>query len=723
MTARPVAEGRTYLRRSDAKQENSIEMQLHWALGEAPKHGIQLEASLDDLPQFPLSGSIVYRHNYLDSDLSGADLDREAFRRLIADCQTNKQVSHVFIHKRDRLGRPDNPVEMMLLEQQFTNAGITLVFSDGIARPTQRGQTNLEHIIQMLFGYVQSGDYLKLLAERVIEAHYNVAKRGYRTGGNPPYGFGRFLVDAEGRIVEELAKGRHVRQSGYHVQIRPNDPAKIAVWVHILELKHQGWGGKRIANHLNEVGIPSPGSGQIRTDHGGPHPVSGLWSPNTVNDLCNNQAILALQAYGRRSEGAHRRLGHDAMPRLLDDSDRTLDGKPRVIRNDSSLVVRAPLGFPAAYDPDKWGEIQRQMRARATTQAGIRRAKDPAKYPLSLRVFDQSDGCGSPMYGVTVSGRPLYRCGDYMKSACSRCNNNQVDAEALLKFVLHTIAESVDRCGGRGKLKELLEARARKSQDGIQNREQDLARRQLESSVATLRANLATAERRMAIEEDEDDARAFRTQVHSLRVELRAAEAKLAEWQRTNSAHETPFDLDNAVSSSLRLFEQLSKAAEDRSARAAVNQLVTSLGLRIGLSFRGQIKGVKREVRVLDGGVIAFGNRQLPVPLFGGAAVSRIPHSIGSQRTLAATLDGRTQEVSCRTSQAIAGQGDSAMEVDIPAPDCHLEGNSSTKVNRGKPTRAELFRDAIRSLDVTNLAILRQAMQASNANHLGDARN
>ena len=57
-----------------------------------------------------------------------------------------------------------------------------------------------------------------------------------------------------------------IRQAGCHVRIFPKEESKIAIWLMILELKSQGWGLKRIASHLNALGIPSPGAGTIRTD-------------------------------------------------------------------------------------------------------------------------------------------------------------------------------------------------------------------------------------------------------------------------------------------------------------------------------------------------------------------------------------------------------------------------------------------------------------------------
>jgi hypothetical protein len=65
------------------------------------------------------------------------------------------------------------------------------------------------------------------------------------------------------------------------------------------------------------------------------------------------------------------------------------------------------------------------------------------------------------------------------------------------------------------------------------------------------------------------------------------------------------------------LFDDILRVAADEGARGEINPLLTRLGLRLGLSFVGAVKGKKRIVRRLAGGVLTFDDRRLPVPLFG----------------------------------------------------------------------------------------------------------
>lgn len=339
LVKRTKNQGQTYLRRSTDKQEISLPSQLEWAIAAAREHEVVLDASIADLAYMQARHLFSYKAIRLDDGITGADLTRPGFLAINHDALADRTISHVFIYKRDRFARPDDAMQAAQIEKKLLLAGITVVFSDTVSLPIRAGEQNILRDIELLLPYYQSGEELRKHAERVLGFQKMLAEGGYRVGGNPPYGFGRVLVDAHGTILEELAPGKTVRQPGCHVRVLPNDPVKIAIWLQILAWKAQGWGIKRIAQELNERGIPSPDAGRTRTDHGVKHRVTGKWSANTVADLCRNAAIIGVQEYGKRSEGKIRRLGASG-PRLLEDQDLSASGNARFIANDLSLRIR-----------------------------------------------------------------------------------------------------------------------------------------------------------------------------------------------------------------------------------------------------------------------------------------------------------------------------------------------------------------------------------------------
>ena len=196
--------GLVYLRRSDSKQELSLGMQLGWANRVCNQLGVPLDATPEDLARAKSERLVSHKDIRLDDGVSGAIMTRPGFLAAKRDVMNDRAISHLFIHKRDRFGRPEEAMAMALVEKQIRQAGVTIVFSDEIAGPLERGKADLAEDIKLILVYTESGNYLRNLAERVIEAQQSLALRGYRTGGNAPYGFVRVLVDPGGNEIEEL---------------------------------------------------------------------------------------------------------------------------------------------------------------------------------------------------------------------------------------------------------------------------------------------------------------------------------------------------------------------------------------------------------------------------------------------------------------------------------------------------------------------------------------
>src|SRR5437868_2455780 len=140
MAMRPKTRGLVYLRRSSGRQETSLETQLEWALAAAARESVVLEASQDDLRLMKAQRLTAYKDIRLDDSVTGADLDRPGFRALNGDAVADRTYSHIFIHKRDRYGRPEDAIDMVGREKKLLLAGITIIFSDSTAEPMDRGR-------------------------------------------------------------------------------------------------------------------------------------------------------------------------------------------------------------------------------------------------------------------------------------------------------------------------------------------------------------------------------------------------------------------------------------------------------------------------------------------------------------------------------------------------------------------------------------------------------
>ena len=122
MSTRPKNDGLVYLRRSTSKQETGIHEQLAWAVAEAAKLGVHLDAQPADLHHMLARG--LDRHNaiYLDDGISGSDMLRPAFCQFRRDALERKRVSHLFVHMSGRFARPEQATQAMILETELTLA-------------------------------------------------------------------------------------------------------------------------------------------------------------------------------------------------------------------------------------------------------------------------------------------------------------------------------------------------------------------------------------------------------------------------------------------------------------------------------------------------------------------------------------------------------------------------------------------------------------------------
>lgn len=160
------------------------------------------------------------------------------------------------------------------------------------------------------------------------------------------------------------------------------------------------------------------------------------------------------------------------------------------------MIITSQLPSDPQFDPARWEKIQAETQKRSKVQRGVARARAPARYPRSCRVIDLSDDCLSAMYGHAHGKRLVYTCGRYMATGGAECENNTVDAEAILGFTLDTLWELTDRLGARDRLRQkLVERAAREHPEDPLRLHREQQRAQLMTTVSKLDRELAAASR------------------------------------------------------------------------------------------------------------------------------------------------------------------------------------------------------------------------------------
>ncbi len=311
--------------------------------------------------------------------------------------------------------------------------------------------------------------------------------------------------------------------------------------------------------------------------------------------------------HGVRSEGKHGRFTPNGS-RVLEYGERFSDKVIRV-KNPVENRILVDASFDPLFPPDRFDKIQQQMATRAVTQRGIPRSTDPGKYPLSTRVVDLTDGCGSVMYGVPHSkmkaGNEIkshfYKCARHMKN--QSCNHNKVDGERLLEVALRALKHMLRQTGSRSALRDkLLEIATNRPSEIPQ---EDQTRSRLESSIAKLTLDREEIGKKLSIETDPKLGQLFRSEYGSKGKKLAVMQGQRAgiESKKGNIF----FSVEDQVQQAFKLLDKLESLAALPEARPCLNEIMKSLGIWVGVDFH-KVKWGNRPVRCVRHGIITMGD-------------------------------------------------------------------------------------------------------------------
>jgi hypothetical protein len=205
MPKRPsVGRGLFYTRDFGGQHEITPGEYVRWAQGTAARLAVAFAGTSEQIEAMIREGRFQDGDVFLDCGAKGNQLQRPGLDALFRIALTDHTVTHIFIPRRDRFARPDDPIDAMKMEDTLREAGLTLVLMDKTLPPLTRGQRDLGETIVTMMDYDRAGKDRRDLAQKMIYAQLNLAKAGFSTGGRPPFGFDRWLVKADRTPVPEV---------------------------------------------------------------------------------------------------------------------------------------------------------------------------------------------------------------------------------------------------------------------------------------------------------------------------------------------------------------------------------------------------------------------------------------------------------------------------------------------------------------------------------------
>lgn len=335
-----------------------------------------------------------------DEGISGSELSRPGLDALLEFVESSQDKGVVCAWKRNRLVRPDDPIDGLLLERRIREAGWRIHFIQG-------HRYSGDSFIDGLVGFVEhhlGGQYLRDLSADTIRGLVSRAVAGEVPGGKVPYGYAKMVISPDGR---EFRYGRHERHRKLKEQRTkwvPGDPEEIKTVRRIFErYATDAVGMARIADELNADRIPSPGGrrwvlGTIRDMILNPvYAGDMVWNRETTAKFCR---VAGLRAVKQKPPHKSQRPATPARRRTTNYAANPVEDWIVVTDHHEALVTRELF--------DRCQDVLKRRAKKAPKQRARRSC-----YPLSGVMHCAA--CGAVFYGV----RPYYKGKPFERYGCS----------------------------------------------------------------------------------------------------------------------------------------------------------------------------------------------------------------------------------------------------------------------------------------------------------------
>jgi len=318
---------------------------------------------------------------FADRDRSGYTFEqREEYQRMrkrLLDSETRILIVKDFsrFSRRNSLG---------LLElETLRDAGVRIIsIGDGIDYPTKDDWMLIQ--FKFLMNEMPVTD-----TSKKIKAIINNRQKNGKWVCAVPYGY------------------RMVNTKEMHYEI---DPPAAEVVRMVFNLYNSGWGYKKIANHLTDMGVPTPRANEVAWHETmGRHTkisARSAWSIATVSGILSNDFYIGVL---RQRKYARKRINGP-------------DGK---VEDQEQIVLEN------AHDPiiDTKSFLYAQEQLRLRSKNNYRGEK---KYATDYSGYLFCGDCGAPMFSMSRPDlKPAYTCGTYHRRGRQGCTSHHIRTDLL----------------------------------------------------------------------------------------------------------------------------------------------------------------------------------------------------------------------------------------------------------------------------------------------------
>jgi DNA invertase Pin-like site-specific DNA recombinase len=223
---------------------------------------------------------------YEDSGRSGLVFRRRpGLLALLSDVVSNaRRFRAVLVYDVSRWGRFQDIDEAAHYEFLCTRAGVPVHYcaeqfiNDG----------SIPSSILKSLKRTMAAEYSRELGTKVYAGQARLVRNGFWMGASPGYGLRRMMLSSEGEQKGKLRIGDHKSFSMDRIVLVPGPEEEVRVVQDIFDWASTGTSAKRIAEHLNQIGIRTTGGRN--------------WSYQTVLHMLRNPKYTGTNAWGRTTQ-------------------------------------------------------------------------------------------------------------------------------------------------------------------------------------------------------------------------------------------------------------------------------------------------------------------------------------------------------------------------------------------------------------------------------------
>lgn len=244
------------------------------------------------------------------------------------------------------------------------------------------------------------------------------------------------------------------------------DPTAAETVREIFRLYNNGWGYRKIANHLTDHGVPTPRANEIAQREAAGQTTKikskNAWSIASVSAILANDFYIGTL---RQRKYSRKRINGRDVP--VDESENI------VIENAHTPII----------DPRTFAYAQEQLKLRAKSNY-----RGEKKYATDYSGFLLCGDCGSPMFSLSRPDLPAaYTCGTYHRRGLKGCTSHHIRVdcldELLKRYLLkvrtnsaemmaeleRAIREQPDREADIGKTIDAIQQQLEQAQEQLKN--------------------------------------------------------------------------------------------------------------------------------------------------------------------------------------------------------------------------------------------------------------